>query len=135
MRLSFASFCCLQRASRYAPIRFLIVSTLFELLSLYSQRSVLSRLLITTNTRSNVSAIIIDEPRQHKVLDVHDQSIRSWGCHMTDTPFLFVHIGKAGGGIVRRRLATAALNFTRNFFFLVQPRSRRSFLSHSATAN
>ena len=26
-----------------------------------------------------------------------DTSIRSWGCNVTDTPFIFVHIGKARG--------------------------------------
>jgi len=40
-------------------------------------------------------------------------SIRSWGCHRTETPLVFVHIGKAGGGSVRTRLAASALNYTR----------------------
>ena len=48
------------------------------------------------------------------VLSDKDASIRSWGCNITATPFLFVHIGKAGGGNVRRRIASAALNVTRN---------------------
>jgi len=39
--------------------------------------------------------------------------IRSWGCNLTATPFIFAHIGKAGGGTVRRRIAAAALNITR----------------------
>ncbi len=31
-----------------------------------------------------------------------------------ETPLIFVHIPKAGGGSVRRRIATAAQNFTRD---------------------
>ncbi|CAK0809532.1 unnamed protein product [Prorocentrum cordatum] len=40
--------------------------------------------------------------------------IRRWGCNRTETPFIFVHIGKAGGGTVRRRIVAAALNYTRS---------------------
>jgi hypothetical protein len=40
-------------------------------------------------------------------------TIRSWGCHRTETPLIFVHIGKAGGGSVRTRFAAAALDHTR----------------------
>lgn len=47
------------------------------------------------------------------VLFDDDTSIRSWGCNLTSTPFIFLHIGKAGGGTVRRRIAAAALNVTR----------------------
>jgi len=57
-----------------------------------------------------------EEDIQRRVLDVTDESIRSWGCNVTATPFIFVHIGKAGGGNVRRRLAGAARDFTRNPF-------------------
>ena len=40
-------------------------------------------------------------------------SIRRWGCNLKETPFIFVHIGKAGGGSIRRKIATAATNYTR----------------------
>ena len=40
-------------------------------------------------------------------------SIRKWGCHRTETPTIFVHIGKAGGGVIRTRLAGAAQNVSR----------------------
>ena len=40
-------------------------------------------------------------------------SIRLWGCHRTETPLIFVHVGKMGGGSVRARFAAAALNYTR----------------------
>ncbi len=39
--------------------------------------------------------------------------IRSWGCDLTETPLIFVHNGKSGGGNIRARLAAAAKNFTR----------------------
>jgi len=41
-------------------------------------------------------------------------AIRSWGCDpRNETPFVFVHIGKAGGGTVRARLAASAMNYSR----------------------
>jgi len=39
--------------------------------------------------------------------------IKSWGCHNTDAPFIFVHIDKAGGGSVRARLSLGATNVTK----------------------
>jgi len=47
-------------------------------------------------------------------IEVDDRPIRSWGCDLTETPLIFVHIGKAGGGTIRARLAAAAENVTRN---------------------
>lgn len=43
-----------------------------------------------------------------------DTSIRKWGCARNETPFIFVHIGKAGGGSVRARMAAAALDYNRS---------------------
>jgi len=41
--------------------------------------------------------------------------IRRWGClSRNETPFIFVHIGKAGGGEIRRMFAAAARNYTKN---------------------
>lgn len=40
--------------------------------------------------------------------------IRSWSCNLNETPMIFVHIGKAGGGSIRRRFAAAAHNYTRS---------------------
>lgn len=39
--------------------------------------------------------------------------VRKWGCHRNETPLIFVHIGKAGGGQVRTRFAAAAQDFDR----------------------
>ena len=40
-------------------------------------------------------------------------TIKSWGCTpLTAAPFIFVHIGKAGGGNVRARFAAAARNYS-----------------------
>jgi hypothetical protein len=41
-------------------------------------------------------------------------AIRNWGCNLMETPLIFVHIGKSGGGTVRARLAASALNYTRS---------------------
>lgn len=38
--------------------------------------------------------------------------VRHWGCGLTATPFVFVHIGKAGGGSMRRAIARAGHNLT-----------------------
>jgi len=48
----------------------------------------------------------------HEQIRQMDTKIRTWGCGMTDTPFIFVHIGKAGGGSTRARIAASSLNFT-----------------------
>ena len=40
--------------------------------------------------------------------------IRKWGCNRRETPTIFVHIGKAGGGEIRMRLALSAENYTRS---------------------
>ena len=40
--------------------------------------------------------------------------IRQWGCvARNETPLIFIHIGKSGGGSVRARFAASALNYTR----------------------
>jgi len=39
--------------------------------------------------------------------------IRKWGCNLIEAPFIFIHIGKAGGGSVRSQLALAAVNITK----------------------
>ena len=46
-------------------------------------------------------------------LSRHDGPIRSWGCDRTETPLIFVHIGKSGGGGIRARLAASARNYSR----------------------
>eukprot|EP00531_Pseudo-nitzschia_arenysensis_P001738 CAMPEP_0116117408 /NCGR_PEP_ID=MMETSP0329-20121206/1556_1 /TAXON_ID=697910 /ORGANISM="Pseudo-nitzschia arenysensis, Strain B593" /LENGTH=535 /DNA_ID=CAMNT_0003610969 /DNA_START=362 /DNA_END=1969 /DNA_ORIENTATION=- len=49
-------------------------------------------------------------------INADKDSIRKWGCHRTETPLIFVHIGKAGGGEIRERLAGSAQNFSRKFW-------------------
>ena len=46
--------------------------------------------------------------------DKEDTSIRRWGCNLRQTPLIFVHIGKSGGGMVRARFAASALNFSKD---------------------
>ena len=41
------------------------------------------------------------------------KSIREWGCDRTETPLIFVHNGKSGGGGVRARFAASATNYHR----------------------
>jgi hypothetical protein len=39
--------------------------------------------------------------------------IREWGCHRNETPTIFVHLAKAGGGNNRARFAAGAQNYNR----------------------
>ena len=41
------------------------------------------------------------------------KEIRRWGCNRTETPLIFVHIGKSGGGIVGSRIEASSLNYTK----------------------
>jgi len=41
------------------------------------------------------------------------QTIRKWGCNRTETPLIYIHIGKAGGGKIRARFAAVATGYTR----------------------
>ena len=104
-----------------------IATILFQLHSINNQQSGITRILrasasfatrhhaeATIEKSSDEASASPHDTMRRRVLDMSDESIRSWGCNMTSTPFLFVHIGKAGGGNVRRRIAAAALNFTRN---------------------
>jgi hypothetical protein len=49
-----------------------------------------------------------------------DPKIRKWGCHRMETPLIFVHIGKAGGGTTRARFAAAAHNYNRTHWYMTQ---------------
>jgi hypothetical protein len=40
-------------------------------------------------------------------------SIRKWGCQRNETPLIFVHVGKSGGGMVRARFAAGAQSYNR----------------------
>ena len=41
------------------------------------------------------------------------EGIRKWGCKRIETPLIFVHIGKSGGGSIRARLAASSHNYTK----------------------
>ena len=62
----------------------------------------LEELILPTSKNPNL------DPRSY-----YNKPIRNWGCHNQETPLIFVHIGKAGGGSIRARLAAAAVNYTR----------------------
>lgn len=65
------------------------------------------------------SMFIVAEPVSLGVQESADTTItvttpiREWGCHRKETPLIFVHIGKAGGGEIRARLAGAAEDYVR----------------------
>jgi len=56
-----------------------------------------------------------------------EKRIREWGCDRTETPLIFVHNGKMGGGAVRARLAASAINFNRTSETWNQPYSDRHY--------
>jgi hypothetical protein len=45
--------------------------------------------------------------------NLESSGIRRWGCARTETPLIFVHIGKSGGGSIRSRLEASGLNYTK----------------------
>ena len=47
-----------------------------------------------------------------------ENQIRKWGCNRTETPFIFVHIGKEGVGTIRSAIAFGARNVTKKKFHL-----------------
>jgi hypothetical protein len=82
-------------------------------------------LLIYARLNQDVNPYLVNEDTIYfpvnKIKDVKQKvsqfsdltSIRSWGCNRSETPLIFVHIGKSGGGSVRARFAAGAENFTR----------------------
>ena len=66
-----------------------------------------------SNIPSNMSDLLLSDMT----------TIRRWGCNRTETPFIFVHIGKAGGGGVRARVAASAQNYTRTKWWRVDDQS------------
>jgi hypothetical protein len=82
-------------------------------------------LLVFFSLRQDLSAYIPPElslytsaqiPKGNRYIAQYSNltSIRQWGCHRPETPLIFVHIGKSGGGTIRARFAAAAENFTRS---------------------
>jgi len=53
------------------------------------------------------------EKQERKNNPFKRKTIRRWGCSRNETPFIFVHNGKSGGGEVRRMFAAAAHNYTK----------------------
>ena len=70
------------------------------------------------------------------------KTIRRWGCNRSETPLIFVHVGKAGGGQIRARLALAARDYHRsewsnisgdNHFFPIRDTDSSNSSSYNAT--
>lgn len=67
-----------------------------------SPPSSLSNVTATTTTKTTTTTTLFDQ-----------DDVRSWGCARTETPAIYIHVGKMGGGTVRARFAAAALNYNR----------------------
>ncbi|KAG7344400.1 hypothetical protein IV203_022408 [Nitzschia inconspicua] len=67
--------------------------------------------------RSNDSPPSLVSPMFTSFLSTNPSGIRQWGCQRNETPTIFVHLGKAGGGSNRARLAAAAQQYNRTNWF------------------
>lgn len=62
-------------------------------------------------------------------------TIRRWGCNITDTPLIFIHIGKAGGGNIRARFSASALNYDKRMNWKLNSNSNSFYpVSENKTA-
>lgn len=103
-----------QRANR----RCLLLWALFVaiiILSAWSHRAIIPSYYYRAIIAEKVVPAVpqYQHQQQGPPLYTHDFApIRSWGCQRrNETPFIYVHIGKAGGGHVRARIAASALNY------------------------
>ena len=125
-----------QRTTRRIIILVLFIGTLVTLNLRSLQEFVYDGAIILTTTNDSdeaeqllfpndqQSSTITIIPNQYTQQQQHHHSnstttnastnnIRRWGCHRHETPLIFVHLGKAGGGSIRARMAAAAVNYNR----------------------
>ena len=73
---------------------------------------------------------------RHSYLNIDNETlIRSWGCSLTEMPFIFVHLGKMGGGSIRRQIAYSATNYTRSVEDWYKPELDDSYYMSSRFQN
>ena len=73
-------------------------------------------MMIKLSKLNNDFVIAIDNPTLVSTTNniaPSNNNIRRWGCDRKETPFIFIHIGKAGGGEIRRKIAAAAIDYNR----------------------
>eukprot|EP00980_Cylindrotheca_fusiformis_P011131 scaffold2557_cov121-Cylindrotheca_fusiformis.AAC.14 len=109
-----------KKAKRYQQV--FMLALLLAPLVVFPVRFSRSAYLLLPNESIIVNKVYTPDIQQQQQQPTHSldlkkfsdqKSIRKWGCHNTESPLIFVHIGKAGGGIIRARFAAAAHNFTR----------------------
>lgn len=83
-----------------------------SILSLATSKPKLGSVLDSTQSKNYVLQKAAANSLLEQMSD-EQKTIRSWGCNLTESPLVFVHIGKSGGGTIRARFAAAAWNFTR----------------------
>jgi hypothetical protein len=92
----------------FASILFVYICLLFTL-----HQSVIREETSTGPKKVNAITSLIEQFSDRK-------SIRKWGCNRNESPFIFVHNGKAGGGSIRVRFALAAENYTRSKWWAIK---------------
>jgi hypothetical protein len=99
------------------PLFLLVGISIFVMIQQIRLKSSLNMPSWTSNKGIVLASRAINEAPP--LLESHNKEdparIRIWGCHRNETPLIFVHIGKAGGGMIRARFAAGALNYTRGY--------------------
>jgi len=101
----------LDQGQLFAPVLDMEVANTLDQSQIFAP--VLDMKVINTDTHTIPRQSFHDEaPNEEKQgHNVDTKTIRRWGCSRNETPFIFVHIGKAGGGEVRRMIAAAASDY------------------------
>jgi len=109
-----------QKRSFYRPIIKKLILGLLVLIMISQQQdytSTLNRDLFVESKsyllQKAAANRLLQQMSSMSLSEQEHKTIRSWGCNLTESPLVFVHIGKSGGGTIRARFAAAALNFTR----------------------
>ena len=82
------------------------------------------------DTRLSTSPPPNHTPNTYHLSDHHvntTTTTRLWGCHLTQTPLIVVHLHKTGGGSLRRQLAHAAHDYRRGATAWQDPSRDNSF--------
>ena len=104
----------------------LICVILFQII-VYYRSAILLQNWISTNENSKTIDISsnIEEKNDIKTIDAslnmknNDTYIRRWGCNRNETPFIFIHIGKSGGGSILSQMEVSVISkqkFCKNKF-------------------
>jgi hypothetical protein len=103
------------------------------------------RRFFDANNCNNDSSVIMKHQEYDPLwqfIRADSKEIRKWGCNRTETPTIFVHIGKSGGGSVGARIAAASFNYTKmkhresdGSYYPLDNNSKARFIASSFTTH